>query len=178
MLTFTIEFDTNIGRTAPRLRRGDQDVELLKGIGCVDFTVEDQGSFVLDFYNKTPSDSIVENGKIIADTEFKINKIWVDGILLELWFKNSAVYTPRYFNGYLKMVPDALREIVAPYQFNFPGIISWTWQENFYDWYFVQKNKNEVINFLDKDPDRVWKFRGSLDPCEELVKGIRDILDL
>lgn len=76
------------------------------------------------------------------------------------------------------MVPDAPREIVAPYQFNFPGIISWVWQENFYNWYFVQKNKNEVINFLDKDPDRVWKFRGSLDPCEELVKGIRDILDL
>jgi hypothetical protein len=88
------------------------------------------------------------------------------------------VYHPRYFDGFLQHCPDAPKEITAPYQFNFPGTISWAWENNFWDWYFKQKNQLEVINFLDQDPDRVWKFRGSLDPCEDLVSKIKQVLKL
>lgn len=119
-----------------------------------------------------------ESGTIIGDTEWRISSIWCDDILLEPWFRNDAVYKPKYFEGYLEHNPDAPKEVLAPFQFNFPGTISWNWQGYFWDWYFHEKNNREIINFLDKDPDRVWKFRGNTESCEDLVAKIKDIIQL
>ena len=175
-----VEFQTlaQYGRTAPRVRVCDQEVTVPQGLGKWSVTVNDCGVLQIDFFSKTESDTVVSDGKIVADTEFRIQKIWVDGIRTETWFCNQACYRPRYFAGFLANHSQAPDEIVAPYQFNFPGTITWQWQGNFWDWYFEEKNRNEVINFLDRDPDRVWKFRGSLDPCEDLVQGIKSILNL
>jgi hypothetical protein len=76
----------------------------------------------------------------------------------------------------MSQFPDSPATIVAPYQFNFPGNFQWTWTGDFWEWYFIEKNNREVINFLDKDPDRVWKFRGSLDPCEDVVAKLKELL--
>jgi hypothetical protein len=176
MLTFTLLTEARHGQNGPRIRSNNIDVLLPVGRSTTDISIEDTGSFVIDFYNKTEKDTIVEQGQIVADTEFRIIDVWCDGILLESWFKNISVYRPNYFEGFLKHQPDAPKEIVSPYQFNFPGTISWTWNNKFWDWYFVTKNEREVIKFLDQDPDRVWKFRGSLDPCEDLVTKIKQVL--
>jgi hypothetical protein len=175
-----VEFQTHAqhGRTAPRIRVSDHEITVPQGVGTWSVVIEDCGTLEIDFFSKSESDTIVNNGEIVADTEFRIEKIWIDGILTETWFCNQACYRPRYFAGFLANHSDAPTEIIAPYQFNFPGTITWQWSGPFWDWYFVEKNRNEVINFLDRDPDRVWKFRGSLDPCDDLVQGIKTILNL
>ena len=176
MLEFTFTTTSRYGRTPPKVCCEDAVVTIPEGTGTVTFQVPDAQALAIDYFSKTESDTIVENGVIVADTEFKFESAWCDGILLEQWFINDCVYHPRYFAGYLEQVPDAPLKITAPHQFNFPGLILWQWQKNFWDWYFEQCNKRIVINFLDKDPDRVWKFNGSLDPCEDLVQKIREVI--
>lgn len=181
MLNFTFLTVGSAGRSLPEIRISttDEVVVVPDGVNKISFDVPDTQQLTVDFYNKTQEDTIVDHqGNIVKDTQFRIIDIWCDGIKLESWFLTDAVYRPRYFSGFLEQFPDSITEIKSPYQFNFPGTISWNWQEKFWDWYFVEKNKREVINFLDQDPDRVWKFRGSLDPCEDLVEKIKTILKL
>lgn len=156
---------------------GPSIVELVEGTQIISINVEDAGSLLLDFFSKTESDTVVDGqGNIERDTGFRIETIWCDGIRLETWFNHSCEYTPRYFEGFMSQFPDSPATIVAPYQFNFPGNFQWTWTGDFWEWYFIEKNNREVINFLDKDPDRVWKFRGSLDPCEDVVAKLKELL--
>jgi hypothetical protein len=183
MLKFTFLVHSTSGHSDPQLKTltGDVDstITIPEGTTKVLFNSVDEHQLILDFFNKQESDTVVDNqGNIVKDTEFRFESVWCDDIKLESWFLTDAVYQPKYFPGFLKHVPDAPKIITSPYQFNFPGTISWNWQGNFWDWYFVEKNKREVINFLDHDPDRVWKFRGSLDPCEDLVVKIKKLLDL
>ena len=60
---------------------------------------------------------------------------------------------------------------------HFPGCFTLPkFVDDFWDWYFKEKQNKEVIKFLDKDPDRIHKFRGSLDPCEDLVTKIKQLI--
>ena len=176
MLEFTFNTVSQYGRSAPQVRCNHELVVIPEGTGKVTFAVPDAGLLDIDFFSKVESDTVVEHGQIVADTEFRFDAAWCDGIKLESWFTFACVYRPRYFTGFLEQVPNAPLEIIDPYQFNFPGTITWTWTGNFWDWYFAQRNSRTVINFLDKDPDRVWKFSGSLDPCTELVEKIRETI--
>jgi hypothetical protein len=178
MIKFTFETDASFGRTSPKLKINNQLIELKEGVSTWNVAVPDLGCISLDFFSKVESDTICDHTGIIKDTQFKINKIWIDDILVEPWFKNIAVYRPQYFDGFLTKYPNSPSVIVSPYQFNFPGLIEWCWEPNFWDWYFKEKNKREVINFSDKDPDRVWKFRGSVDPCDDLVKQIKELIKI
>jgi hypothetical protein len=178
LIRFTFETDAQHGVTAPKIKIQDQIFEIKEGINCLTVEIEDCESLIIDFFSKSESDTVVDGSEIVKDTQFKINKIWVDGILTEPWFKNIAVYHPMYFDGFLSQFPDSPKEIVSPYQFNFPGLIKWQWSGNFWDWYFIEKNNREIINFLDKDPDRVWKFRGSVDPCDDLVEKLKKLLHI
>lgn len=179
MIKFTFETDATIGATPPCIKILNEVIELKEGISQWSVDIPDSGHLSIDFFSKVESDTVVDHtGKIVKDTQFKINKLWVDGILVEIWFKNLSVYRPRYFEGFLNLVPDAPSEIIAPYQFNFPGIIEWNWKPEFWDWYFEEKNNREVINFVSLDPDRVWKFRGDVDPCTDLVEKIKKIINI
>jgi hypothetical protein len=177
MIKFTLLTETKYGASPARVLIQKKTIELPEGNHEWNCLVEDIGKFEINFFSKSESDTITDNnGNIIADTEFKILRCWVDGILTEDWFKNAAVYRPNYFKGFLDQFPDSPAEIHAPYQFNFPGTITWSWEGSFWDWYFQQKNKHEIINNLDHDPDRVWKYRGSLDPCHDLVAKIKELI--
>ncbi len=183
MLKFTFLVHSTSGYNDPQLSvETNQDHAVITlPPGTSKFSVEspDSGSLILNFFNKQESDTIVDaQGQIIRDSEFRFESVWCEDIKLEPWFLTDAVYRPRYFGGFLSQVGSAPAEITSPYQFNFPGTISWNWHNNFWNWYFVQKNQREVIHFLDQDPDRVWKFRGSLDPCEDLVKKIKSLLNI
>jgi hypothetical protein len=177
-MRFTLQTHSTSGRTTPQIKilSSSEIITIPDGDQLINIVIEDQQSLVFDFFNKSQKDTIVdEQGKVIKDSEFKISKVWCDDILLESWFLTSAVYKPRYFEGYLRQAPDAPAEITAPFQFNFPGAVEWHWIGEFWDWYFNEKTNKEVIKFLDKDPDRVWKFRGSLDPCNDLVAKIKEL---
>lgn len=182
-LKFTLKIISSVGKNCPKIRVSSSSkktvLNIPEGISYNSFLINDTGSLVLDFFNKTEDDTITDdNGNIIKDTEFRITDIWVNDIKLESWVLTNAVYKPRYFSGFLKEHPNADAKILSPFQFNFPGIIEWEWESPFWDWYFIEKNKNEVINFLDKDQDRVWKFRGSLDPCNDIINDIKKILGI
>lgn len=176
MLEFRFQTEAKYGRTAPQIRCEQTVVVVPEAQGIIKLPVQSKQSLIIDFFSKTESDTVVDNGKIVADTEFRFDCVWCDGIKLEPWFINESIYTPRYFTGFLSQFPDVPNQIVGAYQFNFPGTIEWHWQGDFWDWYFEQRNNRRVINFLDKDPDRVWKFNGSLDPCQDLVQKIREII--
>lgn len=183
MLNWKFEVITSVGKTPPTFavlsNNNNSLITLAPGTSVINFESSDYGQLVLDFFSKNQNDTIVENGQIVKDTYWRITKIWCDDILLELWFLHDCVYYPKYFPGFLESNPTSPKIIQSPYQFNFPGTIEWKWnKEDFWLWYFHEKNNREVINFLDKDPDRVWKFRGSTDDCNDLVSGIKRILDL
>ena len=179
MNQFTIETIATWGRTAPQISVGGEIITIPSGTNIVALPPQNCETLIIDFFSKQETDTIVnEQGQIVADTEWRILTVWCDNIRLEPWFCHDALYKPNYFSGYLENNPSAPKEILAPYQFNFSGTINWQWVGNFWEWYFHEKNKREVINFLDKDPDRVWKFRGSTELCDDLVDGIKGILKL
>lgn len=179
MIKFTLETQAAWGACAPQIKVNDHVYILPKGHHVFELSEQDTDNLVIDFFSKQETDTLTDpDGNILADTEFRLITIWCDGIRLENWFINSAVYLPRYFPGYLSRFPHAPLSIESPYQFNFPGTIEWHWSGEFWQWYFHEKNNREVINFLDKDPDRVWKFRGNMDDCVELVDKIKGLMDL
>lgn len=179
MLEFELELASSQGRTPGYLRIDDQKTHLSDPLMYAKFIIQDLGQLKLVFGGKTENDTVVDSdGNIVADTEFRIINIRCNQIKLEPWILTDFVYYPDYFEGYLQQFPDSPITITSPYQFNFPGTIEFNWVPNFWDWYFEEKNKREVISFLEKDPDRVWKFRGSLDPCEDLVEKIKELIQL
>ena len=183
MLEWNFLLEASVGETPPAFSVPGPDSPevfiLTEGEQLIEFSSPDSGRLELDYYSKKETDTVVQDGKIIRDTMWRIKKIWCDGILLESWFLNDCCYRPCYFKGYMESYPDAPSKIFAPYQFNFPGTLSWNWQEgDFWQWYFHEKNRREVIHFVDKDPDRVWKFRGSTEECHDLVRSIRELLRL
>lgn len=178
MLNFELEIEAKQGKTPGYLQVNGEKIYLTEPHMFVQFTVHDLGYLKL-YFSKSENDTVIDSGgNIVADTEFRILNIRCDKIKLERWITTDLIYCPDYFQGYLSQFPDAPAVINSPYQFNFPGSISLTWSANFWDWYFEEKNKREVISFLEKDPDRVWKFRGSLDPCDDLVVKIKDLIKI
>jgi hypothetical protein len=182
VVRFTFETHSTTGLTDPQfkvLTNADHSIITVpQGTNLIEFFSASDNGLELDFFSKTERDTIINNGVIECDTQFHIEAAWCDGIRLEQWFVHHAIYYPRYFTGFLEQFPDSLSEITAPYQFNFPGMIKWAWAGDFWDWYFKEKNEREVINFMDNDPDRIWKFRGSLDPCTDIVTNIKKIMDI
>jgi len=179
MLEFELELASTQGRTPGYLQVDDNKIHLSDPLMYAKFIIQDLGKLKIVFGGKTENDTIVDsNGNIIADTEFRILNIRCNQIKLEPWILTDFVYYPDYFSGYLQQFPDSPIIITSPYQYNFPGTLEFNWVSNFWDWYFEEKNKREVISFLEKDPDRVWKFRGSLDPCEDLVEKIKELIQL
>jgi hypothetical protein len=179
LIQFTLETHSSWGQTPPQIQVNNEVLTIPQGQNLVRLPRQDTDTLLIDFFSKKESDTIVDNdGKIVADTEWRIITMWCNDIRLETWFGNDAIYRPAYFSGFLEHNTTAPIEILAPFQFNFPGTIRWQWSGDFWEWYFHEKNKREVINFLDKDPDRVWKFRGSVESCDDLVHKIKDVLKL
>lgn len=149
------------------------------------FELEPQDVNVLEmnWFNKTERHTIVDKGTIKQDQTFTLKNIRVDNIQIENWFMTEGYYQPRYFKGFLEQ--QKANRINAPLEtkiksqliWHFPGVFTFLqFPKNFWDWYFELKQNKEVIKFLEKDPDRVNKFRGSLDPCEDLVQQIKELI--
>ena len=149
------------------------------------FNLEPQNDNLLEinWYNKTERHTVVDKGVIKQDQTFTLENVRVDNIQIENWFMTEGHYQPRYFKGFLEQQQakriNALLETKIKCQliWHFPGVFTFLkFPKNFWDWYFELKQNKEVIKFLEKDPDRVNKFRGSLDPCEDLVQKIKELI--
>ena len=148
-----------------------------------DLKPEENNLLELNWYNKTERHTVVDKDVITQDQTFALLNIRVDNIQIENWFMTEGIYHPRYFKGFIRQQQE--KRINAPLEkkiksqliWHFPGTFTFLeFPKNFWDWYFNLKQDKEVIKFLEKDPDRIHKFRGSLDPCEDLVKKIKQLI--
>jgi hypothetical protein len=143
----------------------------------VNLELEEQNNLEINYYNKKEEHTTHINGVILQDQYLNLDFIRIDNILIEPWVLTDGYYNPKYFAGYLKHVSNPEEKIKSQLIWHFPGIFSFPiFPKNFWDWYYEQKQSKEVIKFLDKDPDRINKFRGSLDPCTELVQKIKELI--
>ena len=147
--------------------------------------LSEQHNLKINYFNKKEEHTIHKDGVILQDQYLNLNFIRIDDILVEPWVLTDGHYTPKYFNGYLTQVNElgipmyyiVEKEIKSQLIWNFPGVFSFPeFPRNFWDWYYEQKQSKEVIKFLDKDPERIDKFRGSLDPCTDLVQKIKELV--
>ena len=131
----------------------------------------------INYFNKKEKHTAHKDGVILQDQYLNLNFIRIDDILIEPWVLTDGYYEPEYFPGYLKCIHKPDTKLKSQLIWHFPGNFCFpTFTKNFWDWYFEQKQKKEVIKFLDKDPERITKFRGSLDPCTDLVQKIKELI--
>lgn len=188
MLNFEITYKSSFCVQWPKIQVLHND-NRIKEIECdqtkfsFSIELEEQNTLSLRWVNKSQRHTKTDNGKIVQDQTFELVNIRIDGIQIEKWFWTDAHYTPKYFDGFLKQYKDQRRNEPLPEKiksqliWHFPGTFIFTsFPLDFWGWYFEMKQDKEVIKFLDKDPDRINKFRGSLDPCVELVNKIKKFL--
>jgi len=145
------------------------------------FVPAEKNNLVLDWFNKSEKHTKIQNGKIVEDQSIEILNLRIDDIQVESWMLTDTHYEPRYFRGFIKQHQD--KNIVLETKlksqliWHFPGkFVFQEFPQNFWDFYFQKKQDKEVINFLDKDPDRIHKFRGSLDPCLDIVLQLKKLI--
>ena len=175
-MRFEIEFEVEThDRTSPPLITVcDQEFVLSNGICKIEFDCTQPDGFDLVWKNKTGRDTVCNStGEIVADKNFKIVRIWIDGILAESWFITDCVYYPEYFRA----EHNWPTEIKSPYVISFPGSVVFSWHGDFWTWYKNKRMEYATIENLDLDPDRVWKFAGSYDMFSELVDEFENLLN-
>ncbi len=178
MLKWNFEVIAEIGVTAPSFAVSSANITLSAGKSIIEFVTADSGELIIDYFSKKESDTVVDQtGTIVADTQWRITKIWCDDILLESWFLHNCCYEPRYFSGFLEIQPDAPTQVLSPYQFNFPGTLTWKWQsENFWEWYRLERTRHVHLDNMDIDLHRWEKFVGSPELYPELVAEIKELI--
>jgi len=187
-----IEFEINYKATNciewPKLKvlhNGHQLLDTVCDNDKFNFSVEEERVNELEFfwYNKTQKHTKYADGNILEDQTFHLGIIRVDNVLIEDWFFTDGYYKPNYFKGFVEMHRKSRTnfplEEKLPSQniWHFPGTYYFKhWDGNFWDWYYDTKIKKEVVKFVDKDPERIAKYRGTLDPCTDLVRKLRDLI--
>ena len=144
---------------------------------------EPKNNLKLHWYNKKESHTECIDGKIVADQTFEFTNLRIDNIQVESWMMTDGCYYPAYFKGFIdshqrSRVNTSLPEkLDSQLIWHFPGVFEFaTFTDPFWDWYFDVKQEREVIKFLEKDPDKTHKFRGSLDLCEDITSKIKELL--
>jgi hypothetical protein len=171
---FELEVETHNKTDPPLITVCNQNFLLSNGICKIKFACTQFKGFSIVWKNKTGSDTVCDsNGNIVADKNFKLLRVWIDGILAESWFITDCIYYPEYF----RKEHNWPTEIKSPYVISFPGSIDFTWQDDFWTWYKYKRLSYATIENLEFDPDRVWKFVGSYDMFPELVDEFENLLN-
>lgn len=145
----------------------------------VNLKLEEQNNLKINYFNKKEKHTAYKDGAILQDQYLSLDCIRIDDILVETWLLTEGYYEPDYFPGYLKSTHNQKLDTKLKSQliWHFPGTFSFpTFTKNFWDWYYVNKIQKEVVKFTDKDPERIFKYRGSLDPCTEIVKKLKELI--
>ncbi len=171
---FEFEVETHEQTDPPLISVCNQEFVLSNGICRVKFICTESDGFSIVWKNKTGSDTVCDSdGNIVADKNFKLLRVWVDGILAESWFITDCVYYPEYF----RTEHNWPTEIKSPYVISFPGTIVFSWHDSFWTWYKNKRLSYATIENIELDPDRVWKFVGSYDMFPELVNEFENLLN-
>lgn len=188
MVNFEINYKATYCVEWPKIKvihngREIMDVDCNNNSFSFDIDQQQQNKLELFWYNKTQRHTQSSNGKIIKDQIFELGIVRVDGILIEDWFTTDGYYKPNYFKGYLEQHKNNRTnfplEEKLPSQniWHFPGTYYFKeWTGNWWDWYYETKIPKEVVKFTDKDPERIAKYRGTLDPCTDLVDKLKELI--
>jgi hypothetical protein len=106
--------------------------------------------------NKFDNDTIICDGKIVADKFFIVDKIWVDDILLP----NILCYTERH-NLYPKDYLGIRSNDLIANNLYFNGKLKYLFMNNFFMWlYEYFKKHDEDYAYNHSDPEANQKFFG------------------
>ena len=135
----------------------------------------------IGYYNKYESETVLEHGKIVRDQSLELLSVYADDILLEPWFWTDHYYYPSYFQGYLRTNPDAPREQRSQLVWHFPGrymIMNLPNSKNFWPWYQEQRTQRVLSTLIDPTGQIRDNHRGVSDEDLELIKEIKQTLDV
>ena len=100
------------------------DVELPPGNSSLD----------IEFLNKVPGDTIIDNNKIVSDLLLNIDSIEVDEIALGPLLWTASVYCPIYPENYLDEEQKSIKEIRNCVTMGWNGTWSLPFTSPFYIW--------------------------------------------
>lgn len=141
----------------------------------------DVNNIAIGYFNKRESETIIEQGQIVADQSLELVSIHVDGILLEPWFWTQGTYTPEYFIGYLKQVPNAPKELPSQLIWHFPGrftIRNLPGGCKFWDWYHHERTARVLKDLVDPTGQILANFDPLDDSDKKLIKDIKKLIDV
>lgn len=184
-MKFSFEFLPELGLTWPQISIGlGQTVSDRFEIGSTqpihcDFDV-DLGLHKLKIlYHKTENETVVHNGHIVKDQSIKLNRIWIDDVLMEPWVLTEGCYFPQYFDGILTQFPDWPQQLPSQLIWHFPGEYHITFEYPFWPWYSQQRKKFSLAaQHTDKDSERWENWGGSDNMHQDLVDEIYRMLNV
>lgn len=135
----------------------------------------------IDYYNKEPKHTLIEDGNIVSDQHIKLLDMRIDDILVEPWLWKHGTYYPRYFDGFLEQFPNSPHSVVGDLHWYFPGnyvIGPFPDEDKFWHWYRDQR-RQQVLNITNSiDDNREESHLGSLANYQEEIDRIKKIIDV
>jgi len=141
----------------------------------------EKNSLTIHYYNKTENETICKDGRIIGDQSLELNKIYVDGILLETWFYTEHYYYPLYFSGFLQQFPKSLDKIKSQLLWHFPGkyiINNLPSCDNFWSWYQQNRQQRVLEDLIDPSGQLLNNLRGLTQEDYTLLNEIKAMLNV
>lgn len=183
-----IEFEFFLGRNWPELimlSSVDQlsvhvtDLSPLHKRAVYQFsTTHDQ--IIIRNNNKTEHDTVVVDGIIVQDQIVKLQKIWVDNILLDYQLiQPSTQFMPEYSDGYIEycncnnVVPP---ETTQDPNWYFNGVYSLCYNVPFWNWYATQRHNNVIKHFSQEEIDLY--FGNQQDMHSGLMIELKNLLNV
>lgn len=140
---------------------------------------QDINNIAIEYINKTENHTVVQDGKIVSDQHVELKAIRIDSILLDSWFLTEGHFYPNYFEGFLKICPDAATELKSQLIWHFPGRFKFQSVPNeskFWFWYRDQRRHVHNKKFVsEKDKLRDEAYVGSLESYTDLIEEIKKI---
>jgi hypothetical protein len=110
--------------------------------------------------NKQDKDTVIKNGIIVADKYVKVNKIWVDDILLFelLCYTNCELL---YSSSYLNSITESPPSQTHADNLYFNGRLVYKFSRDFFQWYYNFKKELDMQYLLAQpDSEAEQKFLG------------------
>ena len=162
------------------VRQTDPGQELtVLAVDCV--LDQDHNSVVIEYFNKRPEHTILENGEIRHDQNLKLIDMRFDDILVEPWVWQQGVYKPRYFQGYVERQSSLPAEIRGDCHWYFPGVYCigpWPHDDKFWWWYRDTRRQMILDHLQTIDSDREDSHMGSLSSYQDEIDKIKRIIDV
>ena len=142
---------------------------------------QEQNYIRIHYTNKEEHHTVVDNDEIVSDQSVELLQVRLDDILLDTWFLTETHYVPDYFAGFRLSNPLAPKQLKSQLIWHFPGTLMLPpvpGKDKFWFWYRDQRRFIHIKQYSDKDGYREENYIGSLDPLTDLIKEIKNVLDI